>query len=122
MPAPRDKLPTDKQIRGRLAEDTALAYLQQHGLQLVQRNFLCKGGELDLIMRDGSGLVFVEVRQRSSASFGGALASITPAKQRRMVLAAQVFLQQQRTVPACRFDAVAIEGTRIDWLKNILDM
>lgn len=122
MPAPRDKLPTDKQIRGRQAEDRALAYLQQHGLQLVQRNFLCRGGELDLIMRDGSGLVFVEVRQRSSASFGGALASITPAKQRRMVLAAQVFLQQQRTVPACRFDAVAIEGTRIDWLKNILDM
>lgn len=122
MPAPRGKPPTDKQIRGRLAEDTALAYLQQHGLQLVQRNFLCRGGELDLIMRDGSGLVFVEVRQRSSASFGGALASITPAKQRRMVLAAQVFLQQQRTVPACRFDAVAIEGTCIDWLKNILDM
>jgi len=122
MPAASNKQATDKQVKGRLAEDAALVYLQQQGLQLVQRNFLCKGGELDLIMRDGHSLVFVEVRQRSSASFGGALASITPAKQRRMVLAAQVFLQQQRTVPACRFDAVAIEGTRIDWLKNILDM
>lgn len=125
MPAASNKQATDKQVKGRLAEDAALVYLQQHGLQLVQRNFLCRGGELDLIMRDmrdGHSLVFVEVRQRSSASFGGALASITPAKQRRMVLAAQVFLQQQRTVPACRFDAVAIEGTRIDWLKNILDM
>jgi len=119
MPAASNKQATDKQVKGRLAEDAALVYLQQQGLQLVQRNFLCKGGELDLIMRDGHSLVFVEVRQRSSASFGGALASITPAKQRRMVLAAQVFLQQQRTVPACRFDAVAIEG---DWLKNILDM
>lgn len=117
-----DRQRTDKQIKGRQAEDAALAYLQQQGLQLVQRNFLCRGGELDLIMRDGRSLVFVEVRQRSSARFGGALASITPAKQRRMVLAAQTFLQRQSGLPACRFDAVAIEGNRIDWLKNILDM
>jgi len=122
MPAASDKQPTDRQIRGRLAEDAALAYLQQQGLQLVQRNFLCKGGELDLIMRDGHSLVFVEVRQRSSASFGGALASITPAKQRRMVLAAQIFLQRQQKLPACRFDAVAIEGSQINWIRNILDM
>lgn len=122
MPAASDRHATDKQLKGRLAEDAALAYLQQHGLQLVQRNFLCKGGELDLIMRDGHSLVFVEVRQRSSARFGGALASITPAKQRRMVHAAQTFLQRQPGLPACRFDAVAIEGSQIDWLKNILDM
>jgi len=122
MPAASNKQATDKQVKGRLAEDAALVYLQQQGLQLVQRNFLCKGGELDLIMRDGRSLVFVEVRQRSSASFGGALASITPAKQRRMVHAALTFLQRQHGLPACRFDAVAIEGRQIAWVKNILDM
>ena len=112
----------DKRELGRLAEDDALAYLLLQGLKLVQRNFLCKGGELDLIMRDGKSIVFVEVRQRSSQDFGGALASITPTKQRRMVCAAQTWLLTQKSLPACRFDAVVIEGGRMEWLKNILDM
>lgn len=107
---------------GRQAEDDALAYLLLQGLVLLERNYLCRGGELDLIMRDGAGIVFVEVRLRSSAAFGGALASITPAKQRRMVYAAQTWLQGQTTLPPCRFDALAIDGGRITWLKNILDM
>jgi len=89
---------------------------------LLERNYLCKGGELDLIMRDGASIVFVEVRLRSSATFGGALASITPAKQRRMVVAAQTWLQGKKTLPPCRFDALAIDSGHISWLKNILDM
>ena len=112
----------DKRALGRLAEDDALAYLLLQGLLLVQRNFLCKGGELDLIMRDGKSIVFVEVRQRSSSAFGGALASITPTKQRRMVSAAQTWLLTQKRLPACRFDAVVMDGGRMEWLKNILDM
>jgi putative endonuclease len=112
----------NKQARGRQGEDDALAYLLLQGLVLLQRNYLCKGGELDLIMRDGASVVFVEVRLRSSTTFGGALASITPAKQRRMVVAAQTWLLRQKTVPPCRFDALAIDGGRISWLKNILDM
>lgn len=112
----------NKQARGRQGEDDALAYLLLQGLVLLERNYLCKGGELDLIMRDGASVVFVEVRLRSSAAFGGALASITPAKQRRMVYAAQTWLQGQKTLPPCRFDALAIDGGRISWLKNILDM
>lgn len=111
-----------KQARGRQGEDDALAYLLLQGLVLLQRNYLCKGGELDLIMRDGASVVFVEVRLRSSTTFGGALASITPAKQRRMVVAAQTWLLGQKTLPPCRFDALAIDGGRISWLKNILDM
>lgn len=111
---------------GRQAEDDALAYLLLQGLVLLQRHFLCKGGELDLIMRDGKVIVFVEVRRRSSTAFGGALASITPTKQRRMVRAAQTYLLGQKSLPACRFDAVAIDGAQgvgqISWLKNILDM
>ena len=118
MPRP----PQDKRALGRLAEDDALAYLLLQGLVLVQRNFLCQGGELDLIMRDGKSIVFVEVRQRSSQDFGGALASITPTKQRRMVRAAQTWLLTQKSLPACRFDAVVIDGKRMEWLKNILDM
>ena len=119
MPSP--SLPT-KQERGRQAEDDALAYLLLQGLVLLQRNYLCRGGELDLIMRDGASVVFVEVRLRSGSAFGGALASITPAKQRRMVLAAQTWLLGQKRLPACRFDALCIDGGHISWLKNILDM
>ena len=112
----------NKRERGRQGEDDALAYLLLQGLVLLQRNYLCKGGELDLVMRDGDAIVFVEVRLRSRATFGGALASITPAKQRRMVLAAQTWLLGQQRLPACRFDALCIDGGRISWLKNILDM
>ena len=112
----------NKQARGRQGEDDALAYLLLQGLVLLERNYLCKGGELDLIMRDGAAIVFVEVRQRSGAAYGGALASITPAKQRRMVVAAHTWLQGQKALPPCRFDALAIDGGHISWLQNILDM
>ena len=89
--AAADRSRTDKQLRGQAGEDAALRYLQQQGLRLVQRNFLCKLGEIDLVMQEGESLVFVEVRQRAAGRFGGAAASITPAKQRRMWQAAQVF-------------------------------
>ena len=113
---------TEKQRLGRLGEDAALAHLLQHGLTLVQRNFRCKGGEIDLIMRDHASLVFVEVRQRASARFGGAAASVTPAKLRRLRLAAQLYLLRLRPVPACRFDLVAIDAGQLSWLRNVLQM
>lgn len=112
---------TARQRSGDQAEDRALAYLQQQGLTLVERNFRCKGGEIDLVMQDRAALVFVEVRARSSASHGGALASITPAKQRRLIVAAQHFLQRHAQVPACRFDVVAIEGERLEWLRHAIE-
>jgi len=111
---------TSKQRSGDAAEERALHYLQQQGLVLQQRSFLCKGGELDLIMRDGKALVFVEVRQRADARFGGAIASVTTAKQKRLVHAAQVYLQSLPSTPVCRFDLVAIEGDQLHWLKNII--
>ena len=119
MPSPPAQT---KQQRGRQGEDDALAYLLRQGLVLLARNYLCKGGELDLIMRDGASIVFVEVRLRSGTAYGGALASITPAKQRRMVVAAHTWLQGQKALPPCRFDALAIDGGHISWLQNILDM
>lgn len=112
---------TARQESGADAESRALAYLQRHGLQLVERNFLCKMGEIDLIMRDGATLVFVEVRARADASHGGAAASITPAKQRRLVRAAQRYLQRFRMPPACRIDVVAIDGTTFAWLRNAIE-
>lgn len=111
--------------RGDAAEDRALAHLQGQGLRLVQRNFRTPGrggGEVDLIMREPDGtLVFVEVRQRADASRGGASASITPRKQQRVVLAARHFLLRLGSQPPCRFDAVLIEGVRIEWLRAAFD-
>ena len=122
---------TTKQ-RGDAAEDAALRHLQRHGLRLVQRNFRTPGrggGEIDLIMREPDGtLVFVEVRQRASASRGGAGASITRVKQRRIVFAARHFLLRLGSEPACRFDVVLIQGARdgveapdIQWLRAAFD-
>lgn len=112
---------TAKQVEGEAGEDSALQYLQQQGLTLVERNFRCKGGEIDLIMQDHNALVFVEVRKRADRRYGGAAASVTARKQARLVIAAQTFLQRYRTPPACRFDVVAIDGAAMNWLKNVID-
>lgn len=107
-----------RQLEGAAAEERALAYLEQQGLVPVGRNFRCKGGEIDLVMQAGETLVFVEVRKRSSARFGGAAASVTARKQERLIRAAQFYLQRYRFPPACRFDVIAIEDERIEWLRN----
>ena len=111
---------TQRQLAGDAGEAAALAHLQRHGLVLIERNFHCRGGELDLIMRDGVTLVFVEVRRRAGRAFGGAAASIGSAKQARLVLAAQTYLQRYRMPPVCRFDVIAIDGAALTWLKNVI--
>lgn len=112
---------TAKQIAGDAAEERALHFLQQHGLVLVDRNFRCKGGEIDLVMRERNTLVFVEVRKRADTSYGGAAASITARKQARLIIAAQTYLQRYTAPPPCRFDVVAMDGEATDWLKNAID-
>ena len=110
--------------RGREAEALAAAHLTAQGLRIVARNYRVAGGEIDLIARHGSELVFVEVRSRRSAAFGSAAESINLAKRRRLLLAAQHYLQSlgQRTLPPCRFDVVSITGAvdaqHLDWLRN----
>ncbi len=115
---------TTKQ-KGDAAEDRALRHLQTQGLELVQRNYRTPGrggGEIDLVMRDADGtLVFVEVRQRGSSQHGGAIASVSVAKQRRIVFAARHYLLKLRHVPPCRFDVVAVEGDHLQWLKAAFD-
>ena len=112
---------SQKQEQGRQGEESALAYLQRHGLVLIEANFRCKLGEIDLVMREGDTLVFVEVRQRADRSRGGAAASITPAKLRGILRAAQVSLQRFRRMPPCRIDVVAIDGGRLEWLRNAIE-
>ena len=97
---------------GRQAEDRAHAMLLDRGMQTVTRNYRCRGGEIDLVMRDGDQLVFVEVRYRRHAAFGGAVSSIGTDKQRRLILAAQHFLQTRRWAGPCRFDVVAFDQDR----------
>ncbi|SMC16395.1 putative endonuclease [Andreprevotia lacus DSM 23236] len=108
-------------MRGQGGEDRAAEFLRAQGLKVLLRNWRCKAGELDLICQDGKTLVFVEVRQRSSGTFGGAAASITAAKRAKLWAAAQIYLQGVRPTPPCRFDAVCIEGERIDWWKNCIE-
>ena len=109
---------------GAAAEDLALQWLMQRGLALVQRNYRvargphARGGEIDLVMRTTDGtLVFVEVRSRSGSSHGGAAASVTASKQRSLQLAAQHFLLRYASPPPCRFDVLAIDGGRVQWLQ-----
>lgn len=115
---------TTKQ-RGDAAETQALRHLQDHGLQLVQRNYRTPGrggGEIDLIMQDSAGtMVFVEVRQRAQVDHGGALASVTWAKQRRIVFAARCFLRRFSNWPPCRFDVVAVQGAQLTWYCGAFD-
>ena len=111
-----------KQEQGKQWEDVALAYLERHGLVLVEANFRCKPGEIDLILRDGATLVFVEVRQRAAGAPVSAAASIGPAKIRRIIRAAQVYLQQLDRLPPCRIDVVAIDGSHVEWLRNAIEV
>lgn len=112
---------TARQIVGQMGEDEALRYLQQQGLALIERNFRRKGGEIDLVMQDGDTLVFVEVRKRADKNHGGAAASVTPEKQKRLIVAAHIFLQRYKMPPACRFDVIAIDATEMNWLKNAIE-
>ena len=121
----QEHLPSTTKQKGDAAEDRALHYLQAQGLQLLQRNYRTPGrggGEIDLIMRAADGtLVFVEVRNRASAQHGGAMASVTFVKQRRIVFAAQYYLLKLRQMPPCRFDVVAVEGDNMHWFKAAFD-
>jgi putative endonuclease len=104
--------------KGAAAEDRALAYLEGRGLRPVARNWRVRGGEIDLIMRDGAVLVFVEVRARSSAAYGGAAGSVGALKQARLIHAARAYLAGLGRTPPCRFDVVAEQSGQLTWLRD----
>ncbi len=122
LPIKTNAQPRNAKQAGDAAEDAALAHLQQAGLRLLERNYRTPGrggGEIDLIMRTPAGTtVFVEVRQRGSARHGGAAASISALKQRRIIFAARHYLMRQRDEPPCRFDVVLLEPAGLRWLPG----
>jgi putative endonuclease len=98
-------------MKGSEAERYAEMFLLQRQLVLLQRNYRCRFGEIDLVMLDKETLVFIEVRLRGNSAFGGAAASITPFKQAKLLRAARHYLAGLRTVPPCRFDAILLTGS-----------
>ncbi len=108
-------------VSGKNAEDAAYQYLLEQGLKPVGRNFRCKLGELDILMRDGQALVIVEVRYRKTSRYGTAAETVTVAKQSRIIAATYCFLSSSPHYKDCpiRFDVVALSGDgNMNWIKN----
>jgi len=107
---------------GCVAETLASRFLEARGVAIIARNYRCRGGEIDIVARDGDATVFVEVRLRRNRNFGGAAASITDAKRRRLKIAALHYIASQGKEPRCRFDAIALhalDASAIEWLRDI---
>lgn len=116
--------PSPTQHTGYRAEHLAASWLEHRGLQILDRNLLCRAGEIDLVARDGETLVFVEVRFRASGSHGGAAASVNRRKQQRLLRAARYFLPLLTSrhfggrEPPCRFDVVCRQDGRLEWIRH----
>jgi putative endonuclease len=111
--------------RGHAAEELAVGHLTARGITVLARNIRCRGGEIDILCLDGPFLAVIEVRQRARRQFGGALASVTPAKQRKIIRAARYVLQTSQDLRhrLMRFDVIAIDGLpqgvhEIAWIKD----
>jgi len=116
---------TSRRRQGNIAEAMAIRFLSRHGMKLLRQNYLCRLGEIDLIMWHGHILVFVEVRYRHSSSFGTADATVTCAKQQKIIKAARQFLQHQPKLATniCRFDVVGItrdatKNVQFNWIQD----
>ena len=109
--------------RGKQQENRALSYLREQGLTLQESNYRSRHGEIDLIMKDGATLVFVEVRYRSNPRYGGAAASVDRKKIRKIIKTGLSYLQHKKLDTACRFDVIAINGNGdINWIKRAFEM
>jgi len=110
----------DRRATGSAAEQIAAQFLEARGLVILERNFRCRAGEVDLIARHGETLVFVEVRLRAGDAFGGAAASVDARKQAKLLRAARYYLAGQPEQP-CRCDVVALDrldANRIEWIRD----
>lgn len=108
---------------GALHESRALAHMQAAGLTLIQRNFNSKVGEIDLIMRDGEQIVFVEVRFRSAGSFVDGISSVGDSKRKRFLKAVKYFLltHPDYAERILRFDVISVSNQELDWHQNAFD-
>ncbi len=109
--------------RGEQAEVLAADFLRAQGLRIAARNYRSRYGEIDLIALEGATVVFVEVRSRTSETYGGAAASITAAKREKLIKTARHYLAGITPLPPCRFDAVLVRGEppRIEWIRNAIE-
>ena len=118
----------DRQGAGRVAEMQALAFLERNGMHLLQKNYRCYSGEIDLIMQDRDDIVFVEVRSRANSNYGSAVESVTLTKQRKLCKAAIHFLQLKKWLYKInsRFDIIAIQTmhtqTQLEWIKHAFEV
>ncbi len=110
----------DTNKAGQDAENFACKWLQNKKLTLVQENFACKLGEIDLIMQHSDTLVFIEVRLRKNNHYGSAAESVTSTKQKKLIKTAQLYLQRftSQAMPICRFDVIALQKTTKTWEVN----
>jgi len=114
---------TLRKKRGTDAEAAAAAFLEKNGLRVIERNWRCRLGEIDLVLRDRDMIVLVEVRLRTHSAFGGAAASIDRRKQAKLAAAARLYLARQPDRP-CRFDVILMadaEGRDIEWIRNAFE-
>jgi putative endonuclease len=113
----------DRRQTGALAENSAAAFLESQGFDIIARNFLRRVGELDVVARAGDLLVIAEVRTRADERFGGAAASISHAKQRRIIATAALFLDHHPQLRHCRvrFDVIVVKNGRVEWLPHAFD-
>jgi putative endonuclease len=117
------KLTTKKM--GDIGETLAQQYLTDQGLSIIDKNFHCRFGEIDIIATDQASIIFIEVKYRKKNDFGGAISAVSVKKQQKVTKSARIYLQQQQLNEyntACRFDVVAIDGSieenNITWIKN----
>ena len=112
--------------KGQAGEDTAVDFLASRGMKIVERNFRCPPGEIDIIGKDGETIVFVEVRSRQAKGFGTPEESITVVKRTRLIRVAQWYLKKYRLFnTSARFDVVTIrwegENPEIKWIVNAFE-
>jgi len=119
-PPERDAPRRGQAAAGRAAEALAARFLEDRGVRVIERNYRCRRGEIDLIARDGATLVFVEVRLRTGDRFGGAAASIDARKRARVLSAARQYLASRPETP-CRCDVVVLDrldAARVEWIRD----
>lgn len=112
---------TPAQRAGDRAEDRAARFLERHGMRILARNYRTRMGEIDLVAADGATLVFVEVRLRSAARFGGGAESVDGRKRRRIGMAARHYLMALGHEPPCRFDVVSLERDEPTWIRGAFE-
>ena len=113
------------QAKGLIAEQWALRYLQKQGLNYLVKNYSCRWGEIDLIMEEDPYLVFIEVRARNNKNFGGAAASVTFSKQKKIIKTAQWYMQVNKIQnKPVRFDVVCLDGQapEVNWIKDAFSL